>query len=431
MQRESSRRGRFAYAAYDAAGAVAAALAIPLAPLWLWYGYGNGLTQRLGLSQAQLARSLRARPVWVHAASVGEVRAARLLIAELRRRKPQFPVVVSTTTLTGRAVAETDIAPDVATLLPIDPLRTIDRVLRAVHPRCLVIVETEIWPGLFRAADRLAIPILVVSGRISPRSVARYQRVAPLLRAALGCVASFEMQTTGDAERMIALGAPRERVHVTGSLKASALPETNLATPPLAGLATRPLLMAASTQPGEEQFVLDACAPLWGGHPLALLLLAPRRPQRFAEAEASVQRAGLSYERRTAMDGTVRPTTQVILLDTVGELVRFLPFATAVFVGGTVAPLGGHNVWEPATFGKVVAFGPNTENVAEAASALQAAGGGVMVAVPAALTALWARCLDEPAVAQEMGARAQAAAAAGQGALERTWASLEPYLGDA
>lgn len=429
MPHEPPRSGGLAYAAYDAAGAIAAALAIPLAPVWLWYGYGNGLSQRLGIGLRARAAGLTARPLWIHAASVGEVRAARPLVAEVRRRRPQIPIVLSTTTVTGRTVAETDLGPDYATLLPIDALRLIDRGLRALRPRCVVILETEIWPGLFRAARRLGIPLVVASGRISPRSVTRYRRVAPLIRRALGCVTAFGMQTVGDAERIIALGAPEERVRVTGSLKGSATADADAGRPPLAGLEHRRLLVAASTQPGEEQFVLNACAALWGGHPDALLLLAPRRPERFEEAVTCVRNAGVRFVRRTAITNPVERETRVVVLDTVGELVRYFPLATAVFVGGTVAPLGGHNVLEPAAFAKAVAFGPHTETVADAAAALLAAGGAVEVRTSADLSAHWARCLGEPATARDMGARALAVASAGQAALERTWALLEPHLG--
>jgi 3-deoxy-D-manno-octulosonic-acid transferase len=397
--------------------------------LWLWFGYGRGLSQRLGLGLSRTESD--AAPLWIHAASVGEVRAARSLIAEVRNCRPQLPILLSTTTLTGRSVAQTDIAPNLATLLPIDPLRIVDRALRRLRPRCLVIVETEIWPGLFRAARRLEIPLIVASGRISPRSVAGYRRAAPLIRGALGCVTAFGMQTIGDAERIIALGAPAERVHVTGSLKALATADVDAATPPLAGLTARRLLVAASTHEGEEQFVLNASVPLWTRHPEALVLLAPRRPERFDEAVDCVRAMGVPFQRRTVVTNQIDPATRVLVLDTIGDLVHYFPFATAVFVGGTVAPLGGHNVLEPATYAKGVSFGPHTETVAEPAAALLAAGGAVRVQVPKDLTTHWTRCLDDPASARDMGARALAVASAGHAALDRTWALLEPYLGAA
>jgi 3-deoxy-D-manno-octulosonic-acid transferase len=423
--------GRLAYAAYDIVGVLALAAAIPLTPLWLWLGYGTGLAERLGIGLRARARALPRPPVWIHAASVGEVRAAGPLVAELRRRRPEVPVVMSTTTVTGRTVALSDVAPDVATLLPLDPLGFIDRALRVLRPRCVIVIETEIWPGLFRAAGCQRIPLMVASGRVSPKSAARYRWLAPLIRQALGCVATFGMQTAADAERIVSLGARSQRVGVTGSLKASVAAGDETAVPPLDGLATRRLLVAASTQPGEEQFVLDACAALWKSHPDALLLLAPRRPERFDEAAASARKVGAPTERRTTISTRIDPSTRIIVLDTVGELIRYLPFATAVFGGGTVAPLGGHNVLEPATFGKPVSFGPHTEGVAEAAAALLAADGAVRVRAPQELAAQLADCLEHPASARVMGARAQSVVAAGRAALDRTWTLLEPYLENA
>lgn len=423
---ESGLGGRLAYAAYDAAAALALLLALPAAPWWLGRGLGRGLGERLGVLPAA-ARTLRARPLWIHAASVGETRAALPLLQEVRRRLPEIPVVLSTTTVTGRAVAQADLRPDAAMLLPLDAMRIVDRALRTLQPRCLVILETEIWPGLFRAAHRAQAGVIVVSGRVSERSLHRYRWIGPLIRSALGFVDRFGMQTEADAARIIALGAPADRVGVTGSLKAAAGSE-NGGPPPLSGLEARPLLIAASTQPGEEDVALAACRDLWRRHPRAILLIAPRRPERFDEVEAGLGRAGVRYERRTRLHREVARETQVLLLDTVGELVRFLPLATAVFVGGTLAPLGGHNVLEPARFGKPVAFGPSLNNVAVAARELCRQRGAVLVRGHADLARHWEQCLDDPAFAAAMGARARAVAAAGNEALEQTWALLEPYL---
>jgi 3-deoxy-D-manno-octulosonic-acid transferase len=420
--------GRLAYAAYDAACVLALLLAIPAAPWWLWRGKGRGLGERLGVLPPA-ARALGARPLWLHAASVGETRAAAALLRAVRQRRPEIPIVLSATTATGRAVAEADLDPDVATLLPLDAMGIVDRALHALRPRCVVVVETEIWPGFFRAAHRAGAGLIVASGRISERSQRGYRWVAPLVRTALGYVDRFGMQTDADATRILALGAPAERVQVTGSLKAVAGGEDG-GPPPLAGIDTRPLLVAASTQPGEEELVLAACAQLWRRHPRAILLIAPRRPERFDEVEACVARAGVRYQRRNQVRGPLGKDTQVLLLDSVGELIRFLPFATAVFVGGTLAPLGGHNVLEPARFGKPVAFGPSLDNVAEAARELCRQQGAVLVHGHADLARHWGQCLDDRAFAAAMGACARAVAAAGSAVLEQTWALIAPYLGE-
>jgi 3-deoxy-D-manno-octulosonic-acid transferase len=428
LLRDRSTSERLAYAGYDAAGVIALLLCIPASPYLWWRGLGSGLKERLGRMPEALGR-LPQRPVWVHAASVGETLAAAPLVAELRRRRPEFPIVASTTTLTGQAVARTELNPDAATLLPVDALCVVDRVLDAVRPRCLVLVETEIWPGLLRAADNVGCPVVVVSGRVSLRSVRRYRWVRPLIGAALQRVSRFGMQTSADAERIVALGAPAERVSVTGNLKGGRTPNPAVGLASIGGLERRRILIAASTQPGEEEFVLAACQNLLVSHPDLLLLIAPRRPERFAVAAELVEQSGKRYERRTAMRDSISPQTQVLLLDTIGELARFLPSSLAVFVGGSIAPLGGHNVLEPAAYGKPVAFGPHVETVADAAEQLCLAGGAVVVREPADLTSLWKRLLDQPESARDMGQRARRVAEERSKAVERTWALIEPYLG--
>ncbi len=426
LPRDPLLAARLADVGYDVAGVVAALLCVPALPLLVVRGYWRGASERLGRLPDGVCE-LPAAPLWLHAASVGEARAAAPLVARLRERCPALPIVVSTTTVTGRSVVREDLQPDVATLLPLDLLRIVDRAFRRLRPRCLVLVETELWPGLLRAAHRVEAPIVMVSGRLSDRALRRYRWGGALFRAAVGRVAAFGMQTAADAERIVALGADAERVRVTGSLKASRQPAP-VTPPPVSGLEDRPVLIAASTQPGEEEFVLEACAGLWRIHPDALLLIAPRRPERFGMVERLVAETGLRYQRRSKMNGAVARDAQVLLLDTVGELVRFFPAARGVFVGGTVAPLGGHNVLEPATFGKPVAFGPNVENVADAAQALCAAGGGVVVRQPGELQDYWKLLLERGEEAEAAGARARAVVVAGADVIEDTWAMLAPYL---
>jgi 3-deoxy-D-manno-octulosonic-acid transferase len=279
---------------------------------------------------------------------------------------------------------------------------------------------------LLRAAAGVGAPVAMVSGRLSARALARYRWAGPLFPAALGHVSAFGMQTAADAERVVALGAPPARVRVTGSLKASAAPTP--AAPPLHGLAGRRVLVAASTQPGEEEFVLQAFAALRRVYRDALLILAPRRPERFDAVAELAAASGVPWQRRSALADTVGPDVALLVLDTLGELVRFFPVAWAVFVGGTVAPLGGHNVLEPAACGRPVAFGPHTANVAAAAAALCAAGGAAVVRTPAELAVYWDSLLADRAAAEAAGARAHAAMAASADALERTWELVSPLL---
>ncbi|MFN8627252.1 MAG: glycosyltransferase N-terminal domain-containing protein [Candidatus Binatia bacterium] len=414
------RGGTVAYLAYDAAGfplRLAARLVAPLLPT------RATLAERFG--RIPPAAQRLPQPVWVHAASVGEVLAAAVLVDQIRQHWPARPVVMSTTSVSGRETARQRVAASAAMLLPLDVSTVVEGVMRAIAPCALVLVETEIWPALIRAAARQGVPCVLVSGRVSARAAARYAWVRWLTRAALAQVRAFAMQSETDARRIVALGAPADRVEVIGSLKFARVPATQVgigqagAAPALVD--GRVMLVAASTHAGEEQVVLEACAPLWREHPGLLLLLAPRRPERFDEVSALLAHAGMSVQRRSALDGRVARSTQVLLLDTLGELPNFLPGARAVFVGGTLVPVGGHNVLEPALRGRPVAFGPHTENVAAAADALLDAGAAERVRAAGDLRAAWRRLLRAPAAADAMGARGRAVIAARAAVAERTF----------
>jgi 3-deoxy-D-manno-octulosonic-acid transferase len=313
-------------------------------------------------------------------------------------------------------------------LLPVDLRWVVGRVMRRLQPRCLVIVETEIWPALIRAAARQHVACVIVSGRVSERAAARYAWIRWLTRAVLDHLDACAMQTDADAARIIAMGAPPARVHVLGSLKfARQAPAVETAAAPDdigAAVDDRPLLVAASTHPGEEQLALDACAALWDEQPRLLLLLAPRRPDRFDDVARLLADRGLRHERRTALHGRVAATTQVLLLDTLGELPNVLRNATAVFVGGTIAPMGGHNVLEPAAYGKPVAFGPHTANVRDSVATLLACGAAAVVHDAAELAAEWRRLLTQPELAQDKGMRGRAVLAAHAAVAERTAAMI-------
>lgn len=416
------------YLAYDLATHLAALLALPLLPfLWLTR-YGDGLAERMGRVSAQ-ARRLD-RPIWIHAASVGEVLSVQPLVVALRRRYPRRPILVSTTSLTGRATARAKLQPDAAMLLPIDLHWIVSRTLRQLRPWCLLIAETELWPGLLRAASAQGVPIMIVSGRLTSRSARHYARLKPLTRSMLANVGLLAMQTAEDAERIIDLGARPDRVHVVGSLKYAreARWPAHRASPLRQWLQQRPLLLAASTQPTEEEFVVDACLPLWERHPELLLVIAPRRPERFDEVAQWLQGRGLRFQRRSQLQAAVAAETRVLLVDTIGELLDVFPLARAVFVGGTVAPIGGHNVLEPAMFAKPVAFGPHTQNVAAAADALIAAAAAARVRTAEELTATWRAVLEQPAHAVESGARGRAVVEAEADVAERTIELVDPLL---
>lgn len=415
------------YAAYLVTGTIAGLLALPCLPFLLLTRHGRGLGQRLGW----LPRTPSPRPpLWIHAASVGEVLAAEPLVRQVRQHDPALPILVSTATVTGRDAARTRLGVDTVTLLPADILWIPAYALRRVRPRCLAIMETEVWPCLLRAAARRGVPALLVSGRISTRAARRYHLVPWLTRAALRSLAACAMQTSADAARIVALGAEPSTVRVTGNLKFArdATPARPHGAGTMPAFGGRPVLIAASTHAGDEDVVLDACTALWAQFPQLTLVLAPRRPERFDAVAAALAQRGVTFVRRSRHTGPLSNDTQVLLLDTLGELADFLPAARGVFVGGTMVPVGGHNVLEPAMFGIPVVFGPHTENVTEAARALLAADAAVCVRNAGDLRDHWRRLLTDPVSGVACGERARQVVQARAAVAAHTFAVLRPFL---
>ncbi|MFQ5893147.1 MAG: 3-deoxy-D-manno-octulosonic acid transferase [Nitrospinota bacterium] len=399
--------------------------------------YRHGLAQRLGRLPSEVVSGLAGRwPLWVHAVSVGEVMAAIPLIERIQAARPELPVVVSTVTRTGYRTALREIPGAEAVLyFPLDFPWTVGRALETLQPRCVCLVETELWPNFLRACGERAIPVLVLNGRISDRSYPRYRRLRPFFRRVLANVAWFSMRTPQDAERIQAMGAPAERVVVMGNLKydratAQADGERTEGLREAFGLTGgETVLVAASTHHGEEEAVLTAFAGLRQVYPHLRLLLVPRHPERFAEAEALITRWGMTYRKRSApppAGGEAAPP--VLLLDSMGELTAAYPLATLVFIGGSLVPVGGHNALEAAAAGKATLFGPYMNNFEQEAGDLLAAGGARQVHDARSLAAACHALLDDPAALEAMGRAALEAVEAGRGAAERTFALLEPYL---
>jgi 3-deoxy-D-manno-octulosonic-acid transferase len=401
-------------------GAPVLASAAVLRPRWR-----VGLAERLGAHPARGG----ARPIWLHGASVGEVRAALGLADALAARG--HALVASCMTTTGRALAR-EARPALATgLAPLDHPWLVARALARVAPKALVFVETELWPSWVRAAHERGLPVLVVSGRISERSFARWQRVGALLRPTLRRFAAIGARSEADAARFVALGAPAERVLVTGDLKLDAARPAPLAPALCAVLGELPLFVAGSTHEGEEAAALEALAAAERAGYEATLALAPRHPERFERAAELVEKSGRRLRRRSALGGAKLAAREVLLLDTLGELASLYAHARLAFVGGTLVPVGGHNLLEPARVARPAVWGPHVANARESAALLLAAGAGETVADAAALGRAFVAALADPAAASARGEAGSSALAAHLGATARSVALIERVLGAA
>ena len=379
--------------------------------------------ERLGIYPPELLVRVRNRPVlWLHNASVGELLAARPLLGRFRESLEGWRIVLTTTSLAGRDLARKLPESDGAVLLPLDSPRCVARALDSLSPSLFVFTETEIWPGLLRALERRRVPAVLVSGRVSPRAYRRYRWIRPLLRPVLGAVAAFGMQSDAEAERIRSLGAPPARVQVTGSLKSDA-PAPAAAFEIGSGGA---LWIAASTHAGEEEACARAFLELRARYAHLRLLLAPRHLDRLGEVEALLRGLGVAFVRRTALgERGWWGEPPVLLLDTLGELAGLYPAATVAFVGGTLVPIGGHTLLEPARAAVPVVYGPHLDNVAEVARALEAAGGAVRVNDAAELTTRLAALFADPQTARAIGRAARSALGA-SGSVE---ANLRVALG--
>jgi len=392
------------------------------APVWIpWVLLSRkrraNLPDRIGLRGAprQTLNDDR-QTVWVHAVSVGETLAAVPLLRLLRRRAPGARLLVSSVTLTGRETAVkslSDVA-DEGFFFPFDLPGLCGRFLDRVRPDVVVIVETEIWPNFIAACAHRGIPVVIVNGRLSKRSFARYMGFrwffAPILRT----LRTISAQTAEDAERFAALGAPREIVTVGGNLKFDVSPPESGSSPLSALLlkekgAGAVWVVAGSTHDGEEAQLLRAFLSAREGNPSIRLLLAPRHPERFDAVEALLHREGVPMVRRTAIPegaGQLPPET-VLLLDTVGELSGAYAAADLAFVGGSLVPKGGHNVLEPSWHGVPTIVGPSMENFREIADAFLAGDALIRVAGEEELADRLRRFAADPGIFRETGRRAK------------------------
>ena len=376
--------------------------------------------------------------IWVHAVSVGEVLTARPLITELKRRYPNLRMFLSTTTMAGQQLARRSVQDvDAVFYFPFDFGFVVRRTLNLVRPKLFVMMETEIWPNLLRECRVRGVKTAVVNGRLSARSFPRYRMVRPLMRRVLDHIDRFLVQSEESARRFIDLGADPARVVVTGSLKFDSLEVSPSALQARSRdrvlryfrvSSSRPVIVAGSTMKGEETTVLKAFRRVRSMTPNTLLVLAPRNPERFGEAEQLARAEGWKVARRSDLAIDAEPRVDVVILDTIGELATIYQIGTLVFVGGSLVPTGGHNVLEPAVFGKPIVFGPNMQNFAEIAEAFVTNGAGVQLENEEQLEQVFVELMGDPVRRARLGAAARALVEANRGANEKSVAVLSQLL---
>lgn len=386
--------------------------------------YFNHWSERLG--RYSPAATQRPR-IWIHAISVGETRAAQSLVKALCERFPEYVILLTHMTPTGRETGRDLFGNAIEQCyLPYDFPFAVNAFLSHYQPRIGILMETEIWPNLIHATRQQRIPLLLVNARLSPKSARRYARVAHLTRDALRGLHSIGAQSMADKEALLELGALQ--VEVTGNMKFDAEPPAN-ATDAGAALrdscGDRPVWIAASTREGEEELLLQALANL--DIESALLVLVPRHPQRFDDVAELLERHGIRYQRRSS-NQPVDPSTRVLLGDSMGELSTYYAACDIAFVGGSLKPFGGQNLIEPCALGKPVLFGPYTYNFAAAAQAALVSEAALRVRDVTALMNQLERLFRDPALRAHMGAAALRFAALHRGATSKTMLLVEHAL---
>lgn len=421
---------------------VASLLILPVALFHLYQKLKGSnpppLSERLGEIAAEQLQKIGGRPViWVHAVSVGETLAARPLLAALKERYPGHALLVSNSTSTGREVAGRLPMVDASICFPFDFPWAVRRTLDTVRPQVVIIMETEVWPNFTREAERKGIPVLLANGRISDRSFGRYLKFSWAFRPALQIFSALCMQTGLDGDRIVAIGARAERTLAVGNLKCdiSYRQVANEEKAELRGRYSIPpelsVITAGSTRPGEEEFVLDAYRELLAERSDLFLVLVPRHPERSAEVAAILERKGLSYRRRTGLQKAASPFAagEVLLVDTVGELMNLYALSDLVFVGGSLVPTGGHNLLEPASVGVPSLFGPHMNNFREITALVLRYHAGIQVSRPDQLAPLFRDLLADAGQRRQLGENALTMMRENGGATEKHMKIVERYLG--
>jgi 3-deoxy-D-manno-octulosonic-acid transferase len=392
--------------------------------------YRAGLKERLGFVPRRLRKTAKPGSIWVHAVSVGEVLAVTNLVRELEKTNPQIQVFISTATLTGQYLARGRFGENKAFFLPLDSGIAIRPYLKVLQPRLLILAETEFWPNLLHLMKKCGASIAAVNARVSDHSFPRYRSFRWFFARVLASVDLFLAQTEEDARRLIAIGAPPDRIQVSGNLKfdvrpsgsAGILEDLRLALP-----STSPVIVSGSTAEGEEEILLGAFRDCLRQYPAAVMILAPRHPERFDKVAELVSTFQIPLLRRSSWNGSRAVSGCVFLLDSVGELASLYALASVAFVGGSLFPVGGHNILEPAQHGVAIMTGPYTFNFREIIrifvhnDALQAV-------TPQSLSQeLLALLHDEPQ-RKLLGSRARELFTRYSGATQKTLGALQPLL---
>lgn len=406
-------------------------------PVWLWQMRRHGkhrsaLRARLGNVPEQLRHHRKAPIFWVHAVSVGEVLAVSALVSALRTRHPRARIVVSTVTDTGQMLARKRFGAENVFYFPLDFRFAIRPYMEALRPQLIVIAETEFWPNFLRLAHASGARVAVVNARISDRSFPGYRRVRRWLAHILQNIDVLLAQTGQDRERLLAIGAPTERVQVAGNLKFDVPPPE---PPPIVHqlrsalelAEASPVIVAGSTVEGEEPLLLRAFETVLTRHPRAVMVLAPRHPERFSHVAAMITDLAIRFWRRSEWQPSRSIAGRVFLLDSIGELASLYALATVAFVGGSLVERGGHNILEAAQYGIPVLVGPHTENFRDIVNLFRDAG-AVRLVGPAELPLVLTELVENEPERKVMGQRALETLQAHRGATERTLQALEELL---
>ncbi len=396
--------------------------------------FREAFSQRMGFFK----RPSFERPIWVHAASVGEVFCSVPVLKRLKKEFSKAKIVLTTMTSTGNKTAKTHLPEADQTLfVPIDHPFIVRKVIERIRPSILLVAETELWPNLLRLCGKKGIPIVLFNGRISPKSFRRYRLLKFFFKQCLKYISLFLMQTEEDRMRIIQIGGEPEKTRVVGNLKFDqTLPDFTLAAigkmAKTLGLQGKKVLIAGSTHSGEDEILIELYKELKKADPNLVLILAPRHLERLEEIEKILRKESVSWVRRTSLQTDGRRSDQepsdVILLDTMGELTTLYSLGTLVFVGGSLVPIGGHNPLEPLFFEKCVLFGPHMFNFREISSSLIEAGGAIQVSGKEDLASQLRRLLLDESAREAVGARGHQFLKKHQGATERMFEEIRPYL---